>query len=193
MENVFINALGRVCLEDQPLEICERKGLGHPDTICDTVMNTISVELSKEYMKRFDVVLHHNVDKSLLAAGKTIPMFKGGTPWATLEVRFRGIEEIGPTGLLGALWERPLIRLVGLVGVLGFATYLVYMRRTLRHLDPSAVIPTRVQAGGGPKTPTGVFLLRIGTTRNCWAFLLFAPARPATGGTARPGRESAGV
>lgn len=78
MDNVFINTLGRVCLEDQPLEICERKGLGHPDTICDSVMNAISVELSKEYMKRFDVVLHHNVDKSLLAAGKAIPGFMGG-------------------------------------------------------------------------------------------------------------------
>ncbi|MBW1686545.1 MAG: sensor domain-containing diguanylate cyclase [Deltaproteobacteria bacterium] len=75
-----------------------------------------------------------------------IPMFKGATRWATLEVRFRGITTIGATGLLGALWQRPLIRLVMLVGVLGFATYLVYLRRTLRHLDPSAVIPARVQA-----------------------------------------------
>lgn len=78
MDNVFINVLGRNSLEDQPLEICERKGLGHPDTICDSVMNAISVELSKEYLKRFEVVLHHNVDKSLLAAGKAIPKFKGG-------------------------------------------------------------------------------------------------------------------
>jgi len=65
-------------LDDQPLEICERKGLGHPDTICDSVMNKISIELSKEYMKKFDVVLHHNVDKSLLAAGVAIPRFGGG-------------------------------------------------------------------------------------------------------------------
>ena len=78
MKNVFINRLGRVALEDQPLEICERKGLGHPDTMCDSVMNQISIELSKEYMKKFDVVLHHNVDKSLLAAGVSIPGFGGG-------------------------------------------------------------------------------------------------------------------
>lgn len=65
-------------MEDQPLEICERKGRGHPDTICDSVMNEISVALSKEYMKKFGVVLHHNVDKSLLAAGKAHPAFGGG-------------------------------------------------------------------------------------------------------------------
>jgi S-adenosylmethionine synthetase len=79
LDNVFVNKLGRICLEDQPLEICERKGLGHPDTICDSVMNGISVALSKEYMKKFGVVLHHNVDKSLLAAGKAHPAYGGGT------------------------------------------------------------------------------------------------------------------
>lgn len=78
MNNVFINELGRVPIEDQPLEIVERKGLGHPDTICDTVMNQISIDLSKEYLQRFDTVLHHNVDKSLLAAGVATPAFKGG-------------------------------------------------------------------------------------------------------------------
>ncbi len=70
--------LGRIALEDQPLEIVERKGLGHPDTICDSVMNQISVDLSKEYINKFGVVLHHNVDKSLLAAGVATPAFKGG-------------------------------------------------------------------------------------------------------------------
>jgi S-adenosylmethionine synthetase len=78
MENIFINTLGRTSLEEQPLEITERKGLGHPDTICDSVMNAISIEISKEYLKRFGVVLHHNVDKSLLAAGRALPSFKGG-------------------------------------------------------------------------------------------------------------------
>jgi S-adenosylmethionine synthetase len=41
-------------------------------------MNEISVALSREYMKKFGVVLHHNVDKSLLAAGKAYPKFGGG-------------------------------------------------------------------------------------------------------------------
>jgi S-adenosylmethionine synthetase len=78
LNNTFINELGRIAIADQPLEIVERKGLGHPDTICDTVMNQISIDLSKEYIKKFDTVLHHNVDKSLLAAGVAVPGFKGG-------------------------------------------------------------------------------------------------------------------
>ena len=75
-----------------------------------------------------------------------IPMFKGAKRWATLEVRFAGMAKSGAGGLVAALWARPLIRLLVLVGVLGFISYGVYMKRTLRHLDPSAVIPTRVQA-----------------------------------------------
>jgi S-adenosylmethionine synthetase len=78
LRNVFVNKLGRVALENQPLEICERKGLGHPDTMCDSVMNEISIQLSKTYMEKFGTVLHHNVDKSLLAAGHSIPAFTGG-------------------------------------------------------------------------------------------------------------------
>ena len=78
MNNTFINELGRIAIADQPLEIVERKGLGHPDTICDSVMNQISIDLSKEYIRKFDTVLHHNVDKSLLAAGVAVPNFKGG-------------------------------------------------------------------------------------------------------------------
>lgn len=72
-----------------------------------------------------------------------LPMFKNGKPWATIEVRF---EELDPVGGLAGLWQRPLLRLIGMVSALGFVAYLVYMRKTLRHLDPSAVIPTRVQA-----------------------------------------------
>ncbi|TRO53725.1 methionine adenosyltransferase [Candidatus Bathyarchaeota archaeon] len=78
MKNTYINELGRIAISDQPLEIVERKGLGHPDTICDTVMNQISIDLSKEYLRKFDTVLHHNVDKSLLAAGVAKPNYKGG-------------------------------------------------------------------------------------------------------------------
>jgi diguanylate cyclase (GGDEF)-like protein/PAS domain S-box-containing protein len=72
-----------------------------------------------------------------------VPLFRRGKPWATIEVRFA---EIGAGGTIVDVLSRPLVRLVGLLGSLGFLAYMMYMRRTLRHLDPSAVIPTRVQA-----------------------------------------------
>ena len=78
MNNVFINELSQVPLQNRSLEITERKGLGHPDTICDNVMNQISVDLSTEYMKRFGNIYHHNMDKGLIAAGETSVKFGGG-------------------------------------------------------------------------------------------------------------------
>jgi len=65
-------------LGDRPVEIVERKGLGHPDTICDMLSEKFSVALSKHYLERFGLVLHHNVDKALLSAGQTEPAFAGG-------------------------------------------------------------------------------------------------------------------
>ena len=59
-------------------EVVERKGLGHPDSICDALAEALSVELSRFYLERAGVILHHNVDKALLAAGVTRPRFGGG-------------------------------------------------------------------------------------------------------------------
>ena len=71
---------------EQRAEIVERKGLGHPDTICDSIMETISVALSQEYIKEFGVVLHHNIDKGLLAAGRTAKWFGGGNVLKPMEL-----------------------------------------------------------------------------------------------------------
>ncbi len=60
------------------IEIVERKGLGHPDTICDLVMEKISQALAKAYLERFGRILHHNCDKGLLAAGQAEHRLSGG-------------------------------------------------------------------------------------------------------------------
>lgn len=58
--------------------MAERKGIGHPDTICDEITEQISVELCRYYLKEFGHILHHNVDKALLIGGQSAPAFKGG-------------------------------------------------------------------------------------------------------------------
>ncbi len=78
MTNISVSALNQTPIEEQPIEICERKGVGHPDSICDSMMDKISVALSEEYLKRFGRILHHNVDKGLLVAGEIEPKFGGG-------------------------------------------------------------------------------------------------------------------
>ncbi len=60
------------------VEIVERKGIGHPDTICDLVMERISQALSQSYLKYCGKILHHNCDKGLLAAGSVERRYGGG-------------------------------------------------------------------------------------------------------------------
>jgi S-adenosylmethionine synthetase len=78
LRNIIVERLRQTPLEKQRLEIVERKGLGHPDYICDAVMEQISLRLSKEYLEKAGAILHHNVDKSLLVAGQSEIRFGGG-------------------------------------------------------------------------------------------------------------------
>jgi S-adenosylmethionine synthetase len=61
-----------------PFEVVERKGLGHPDTLADGISEAISMELSRLYLEEFGEILHHNVDKVLITAGRTEVRFGGG-------------------------------------------------------------------------------------------------------------------
>lgn len=64
--------------KNETIEIVERKGLGHPDTICDLIVDQLSIRLSQIYQKKFGVIPHFNIDKALLAAGETENHFGGG-------------------------------------------------------------------------------------------------------------------
>jgi len=77
--NIVIQAVPGMPMEEQSVELVERKGVGHPDSICDAIMEAISVELSRTYINHFGQVLHHNIDKGLLVAGTTTPALGGGT------------------------------------------------------------------------------------------------------------------
>jgi diguanylate cyclase (GGDEF)-like protein/PAS domain S-box-containing protein len=86
-----------------------------------------------------------------------VPLIRKGKTWATIEVRF---EEVPYTGVIASMWARPLVRLLIPVGGIGFIVYMLYLKRSLRHLDPSTVIPTRVQAALNVITE-GVVLLDL--------------------------------
>ena len=72
------------------VEVVERKGLGHPDTICDALAESISVQLCRHYLERFGTVLHHNVDKILLCGGAARAAFGGGEVLEPLELYLAG-------------------------------------------------------------------------------------------------------
>lgn len=87
MDTIVISPLG---IADDTVEIVERKGLGHPDTICDALAETLSRNLARAYRTRFGSVLHYNVDKALLRGGRAAPAFGGGSVLIPIEIYLAG-------------------------------------------------------------------------------------------------------
>ena len=77
-------------LSDDSFEVVERKGLGHPDTICDALAEALSRALCREYRRRFGTILHHNVDKALLSGGRAAPAFGGGVVLDPIDIHLGG-------------------------------------------------------------------------------------------------------
>src|SRR5574340_937432 len=88
--DISLTLLSAPAVRDLPLEIAERKGLGHPDAICDALAENLSATLSRFYLERCGAVLHHNVDKGLLCGGAARPAFGGGEVLEPIEIYLTG-------------------------------------------------------------------------------------------------------
>jgi S-adenosylmethionine synthetase len=113
MRQVILSSLESV---DDTVEVVERKGLGHPDTICDALAEALSLSLCREYQQRFGAILHHNVDKALLCGGSAVPSFGGGTVTRPIDIYLAGRaicavgSEIIPVGQIAADSARAWLR-----------------------------------------------------------------------------------
>jgi len=76
--NIHVDGASGMAIEDQDIEIVERKGIGHPDSICDGVAEHVSQALARTYLERLGTVLHYNTDETQLVAGTADPAFGGG-------------------------------------------------------------------------------------------------------------------
>ncbi|HEY5898896.1 MAG TPA: methionine adenosyltransferase, partial [Burkholderiales bacterium] len=77
MRNIVVQATERPEPE-LAIEMCEHKGLGHPDTIMDAVCEAVALALVRTYERERGAPLHFNVDKGLLVGGRSEPRFGGG-------------------------------------------------------------------------------------------------------------------
>jgi S-adenosylmethionine synthetase len=77
-QNIVIEPLRTVHIEDQVVELVERKGLGHPDSIADGVAESVSRALSQLYLDEYGRILHHNTDETQVVGGASEPKFGGG-------------------------------------------------------------------------------------------------------------------
>jgi S-adenosylmethionine synthetase len=76
--NLLVYSSGKPQVDDTPFEIVERKGVGHPDTLCDTIAEKVSQAYSQYCLDRYGIILRHMVDKIALSGGATKVKFGGG-------------------------------------------------------------------------------------------------------------------
>ena len=143
--NILVEEVPNLPMEEQPTELVERKGVGHPDSICDAIAEAVSVELSRAYRDSFGRVLHHNIDKGLLVAGGASPMLGGGRMDEPMRL------------ILGdrATYEYRGVRLP--VGEIAEATAKSWLRGHLRFVDPDTHVVFQNEIKPGSPELTDIF------------------------------------
>ncbi|MBP1752768.1 MAG: methionine adenosyltransferase [Geobacteraceae bacterium] len=132
-------------VREQKIEIVERKGTGHPDFICDSVMDAISVALSQEYLKDFGAILHHNIDKGLLAAGGVEKKYGGGRFVRPMELTIGDRATFKVSGR-----EIPVVEIA-------VDAAKRWIRENLRFVDPEQHLTYRVVLAPGSDELTDLF------------------------------------
>ncbi|BCU68573.1 S-adenosylmethionine synthetase [Sulfolobales archaeon HS-7] len=148
MKNIVVQEANWKDVNQLEVELVERKGTGHPDYIADSASEVASRGLSKYYLKRYGVILHHNLDKTLVVGGQATPMFKGGevihpiyiivSGRATTEVRDKGSESIP-------------------VGTIIIETVKEWIKDNFRYLDPEKHLVIDYKIGKGSTDLIGIF------------------------------------
>ncbi len=77
--NIVVESLPQAMVEQREVEIVERKGIGHPDSVSDGIAEAVSRALSKYYIENYGRILHHNTDQVEVVGGQSQPEFNGGT------------------------------------------------------------------------------------------------------------------
>ncbi len=145
VRNIVVEEMMRTPVEMQQVELVERKGIGHPDSIADGIAESVSRALSREYIKRYGIILHHNTDQVEVVGGKAYPRFGGGEVIKPIYILLSG-------------------RAVEMVDREEFPVHEVaikaareYLKKAVRHLDLDNHIIIDSRIGQGSVDLVGVF------------------------------------
>ncbi len=76
--NIVVEKMDTLPFWKRDVEMVERKGIGHPDTLADGIAESVSVALCKEYLRKYGVLMHHNTDQCEVVGGEVHVHFGGG-------------------------------------------------------------------------------------------------------------------
>ncbi len=166
MAKIDIEQLMQQAAEEQSVELVERKGLGHPDSICDAIVNRASMTLCREYQRAFGRILHHNLDKAMLAAGSSRPALGGGVVDQPMRLVLgdRATEA----------WDGKTIDVPGIV----IQAAKDWIRESLRFVDPDRHVIFQNEIRPGSPGLSGLFACPDVRANDTSAAVGFAPLSP---------------
>jgi S-adenosylmethionine synthetase len=135
--NIIVTKATGLYIEDLPVEIVERKGVGHPDSLCDGIAERVSLEYCRWCEENLGVLLHHNFDKVQLVAGDVDVRFGGGHIIRPIKIQIAGRGTPSYEG-----------RLVPM-DTLAIEAARVHIKETMRYLDPVEHVNINCYAGRG--------------------------------------------
>jgi S-adenosylmethionine synthetase len=163
VRQITVEVLSGKPVSDHEVEIVERKGVGHPDSICDAIMDRVSIALSKEYQKQFGAILHHNIDKAFLVAGDA-------------EIRLGGGRVTDPMRLI--FGDRATYSLNGKsipINDIAISTAKRWIKEHLRFVDPDEHVVYDVQIKQGSPELVDIFSRDVPGANDTSAAVGYAP------------------
>jgi len=149
--NIVVEEVNVQPVETHYIELVERKGLGHPDYIADAASEASSIALSKYYKKRYGVILHHNLDKTLVVGGQSSPRFGGGEVIQPIYILISG--RATTTVYTSGSSEPERIP----IGTLIIEAVREWIKRNFRFLDPDKHVIIDYKIGQGSRDLRGLF------------------------------------
>ncbi|TAK35546.1 MAG: methionine adenosyltransferase [Chloroflexota bacterium] len=145
MLDVLVDRLPGQPVSEQDIEVVERKGVGHPDTICDGIMEQVAQALVAEYRRRVGFIPHFNADKGLLVAGSVELWLGGGRVLKPMRLVFGDRATYVIDGVAVPIPEI----------VVGAAKD--WIRQHLPHVDPDQHLVYQVELQPGSPELTAIF------------------------------------
>ena len=95
MSTIIVSNINKT---EPEFEFVERKGIGHPDTLSDSLAEKLSREYSEYTLNKYGAVLHHNFDKVGLLGGSSYVSFGKGHLVRPIRVLINGRVSISFAG-----------------------------------------------------------------------------------------------
>jgi S-adenosylmethionine synthetase len=143
--NLVVEPLPTIHIENQTVELVERKGIGHPDSIADGVSESVSRALSKMYLDEFGRILHHNTDETMVVGGASEPKFGGGKVTQPIYILLVGRATTEVNG------EKLPFRQIAIDAARN------YVKSVCAHVDPVKHVEFDCKIGSGSVDLRGVF------------------------------------